>query len=122
MELTDNQTIDLTDSVMEDNDFTRPALGILLTSEQVWYSHGLALGNLLHSLTLAPGEVTRVAVTDWSRTTKGKRGEKLDQKEDVSMDSDLKRAISEVTNATAKETQREQVKVVRTDELTEKYG
>ena len=42
----------------------RPAVGVLLTHEQAWRMDGLALGDLLHSLSLAPGEITQIAVTD----------------------------------------------------------
>ena len=49
--------------------FDAPAVGARLTFEQSWFAHGVTLGNLLHSVALAPGESTRVAVVDWSRQT-----------------------------------------------------
>lgn len=39
-----------------------PAEGVLLTHEQSWILAGTALGPLLHSLCLAPGEITQIAV------------------------------------------------------------
>jgi hypothetical protein len=46
-----------------------PAVGVLLTFEQGWKQVGLALGELRKSLSLAPGEVTRLAMVDWRRQT-----------------------------------------------------
>ncbi len=50
-----------------DTGFSQPALGAVLGYTQSWYTLGLSLGHLLHSVALAPGETTRVAIVDWSR-------------------------------------------------------
>lgn len=47
-----------------------PTSGVLLTFEQGWYQEGLALGELRKSLSLAPGEVTKLAVVDWRRQSR----------------------------------------------------
>jgi hypothetical protein len=85
--------------------FTQPALGARLTFAQSWYSQGLALGQLLHSLALAPGESTRVAMIDWSRQQTGTQTENTGQVEQIAGDTTHKRALSEVQDAVAREAQ-----------------
>ncbi|MGD9525923.1 WD40 repeat domain-containing protein [Pseudonocardia sp.] len=46
----------------------RAAEGVLLVHEQSWVMQGLALGELLHSVSLAPGEITQIAVTSHTRS------------------------------------------------------
>ena len=43
--------------------FAAPAIGVLVKSEQSWYSQGVTSGQLLHSVALAPGESSRIAIT-----------------------------------------------------------
>jgi hypothetical protein len=83
-----------------------PALGALVSYTQSWYTLGLALGQLLHSLALAPGESTRVAVIDWYRRLQSATTE-TDQEKDVLV-SDLtrNRSLNEVVSAVAAEFQR----------------
>ena len=50
--------------------FVRTALGAVARFSQSWYREGLTLGQLLHSVALAPGEMTRVAMIDWSRRSR----------------------------------------------------
>jgi len=85
--------------------FKTPAIGALITIEQCWYSEGVALGNLLHSLALAPGESTRIATIDWARQTRGQSAEEIAQSESLSNVTGHNRAISEVTSAMAAESQ-----------------
>ncbi|MDT7845630.1 hypothetical protein [Streptomyces justiciae] len=85
--------------------FDRPAEGALLTYSQSWYGQGLALGQLLHSLALAPGEATRVAMLDWSRRTAGQRDETGSQVEDLTNTTTHTRALSEVARSVAEEAQ-----------------
>ena len=82
-----------------------PAVGVLTTHQQSWTQRGLAFGNLLHSVCLAPGEVTQVAVVDWQRKTAGTSSESTDQSEDVASAADQTRAVNEVQNAVAREAQ-----------------
>ena len=81
------------------------AVGILAVHKQGWVQSGLALGNLLQSVCLAPGEVTRIAVTDWRRKTSAKSTEETQQSESVSSQIDQSRAVNEVQRAVASEAQ-----------------
>ena len=84
----------------------KPAIGAVLTYRQSWYPQGLALGHLLHSLALAPGESTRIAMVDWTRTDKGNLNEQTNQAESLAADVNHIRSIGEVTSAVAKEAQK----------------
>ena len=42
--------------------FEAPAVGVLVRSEQSWYSQGVSPGQLLHCVGLAPGETTHIDV------------------------------------------------------------
>ena len=103
--LSQSGAIDLAKILSQEKGFTKPAMGVILRSEQSWQTEGVTLGQLLHSIPLSPGESTRIAVTDWSRTTTGQRKEDIAQTEDMKIDTQMKRAVSEVTKAVANETQ-----------------
>ncbi len=83
----------------------QPAVGVLTVHEQGWVQKGLALGNLLHSVCLAPGEVTQVAVVDWQRRTAGTSTEETSQGEAVTSAIDQSRSVNEVQRAVASEAQ-----------------
>ncbi len=83
----------------------KPALGAVLTYRQSWYPQGLALGHLLHSMALAPGESTRIAMVDWTRAVRASISENTSQAEALFADINRNRSISEVTSAVAKEAQ-----------------
>ena len=85
--------------------FERTATGALLTFRQSWFSQGLTLGQLLHSMSLAPGESTRVAMIDWTRRSRAEASESISESEQLSNVAAHTRALSEVTNATATEVQ-----------------
>lgn len=98
--------IALTDVLAGSNQgFTRLATGALLTFSQDWFSQGVALGQLLHCLSLAPGESTRMAMIDWSRQSRGSGSEDIDEAQRLSNTTTHQRALSEVTEATAVEVQ-----------------
>ena len=82
-----------------DEGFTFPALGGLLRFKQAWVPHGLSLGNLLHSIALAPGEATRVAITEWSRKLSGSVAESSDDTESLTAGQQQSRSIDEVQNS-----------------------
>lgn len=84
---------------------TRPVLGAALTWTQSWYTQGLGLGQLLHSVALAPGESTRIAMIDWSRRQSSGATESISESEQLSSDLVRVRSISEVTAAVASEAQ-----------------
>ena len=85
--------------------FGKPAIGGLATYAQSWYAEGITLGHMLHSLALAPGEATRLAVVDWSRRSRAASTEAIDENEQLNNSMDHSRAVSEVQNAVAKEMQ-----------------
>jgi hypothetical protein len=83
----------------------KPAIGVLTMHRQGWVQSGLALGNLLQSLCLAPGEVTRVAVTDWRRKSTGTSTEITEQSDVVTSDIQQQRAVNAVQTGVAQELQ-----------------
>jgi hypothetical protein len=85
--------------------FDRIAVGAMLTYEQSWFTQGVTLGQLLHSLALGPGEATRIAVIDWSRRTSAFTSEAITEQEQLDDTSTHARALSEVQNAVANEMQ-----------------
>lgn len=89
----------------KDTGFMYPALGVVLTFNQCWYTLGLTLGHLLHSVALAPGESTRIAVVDWSRWQSAGTMESISENELLNAQMTHNRAISEVTSAVAEEAQ-----------------
>jgi hypothetical protein len=85
--------------------FGKPALGARLTLAQSWYAQGITLGHLLHCLTLAPGEATRVAVVDWTRRTSAFSAESIGETEQLDNAATHSRSLSEVQQAVAHEAQ-----------------
>jgi hypothetical protein len=85
--------------------FVRPALGAALTYSQSWYAQGVALGQLLHSVALAPGESTRIAMVDWSRRAGARITEAITETEQLRATLTRNRALREVVSAVANETQ-----------------
>src|SRR5262249_54038873 len=115
------QPIDLATALSAPEGFGRLATGAMLTFSQSWFSQGLALGQLLHSVTLAPGESTRIAVVDWSRRTRAAASEEISESELLSNTMTHSRAISEVTSATASEFQSGE-SYVKSQSTTEQKG
>jgi hypothetical protein len=98
-------TISLQPAVENPGGFGRPAIGALVTMAQSWFAKGITLGHMLHSLALAPGEATRIAVVDWSRRSRAATSETIEESELLDTATDHSRAISEVQNAVANEMQ-----------------
>jgi hypothetical protein len=98
-------TISLLPAVDNPGGFGHPAVGALVTLSQSWYAKGITLGHMLHSLALAPGEATRIAVIDWSRRTRAAVSETIEEAEALDTATEHSRAISEVQNAVASEMQ-----------------
>jgi hypothetical protein len=86
--------------------FDRPGLGLQVTVAQSWTPVGLALGHLLHSLALAPGEATRLAVIEWTRRVAGGTAEDIAENEALSNSLARQRSVSEVVDVVAKEMQK----------------
>jgi hypothetical protein len=97
--------IDIAPTVDADFGFSAPAVGARLTFGQSWFAHGVTLGNLLHSVALAPGESTRIAVVDWSRRTRSSATEAITEAERLAASTSHNRAVSEVQDAVATEAQ-----------------
>lgn len=97
--------VSLVPAVDQPMGFGKLAVGALLTFSQSWYAKGVTLGHMLHSLALAPGEATRIAVIDWSRRTSATATEAITQTEQLDNSTQHARAISEVQNAVANELQ-----------------
>ncbi len=97
--------IDISPTASETFGFSAPAVGAILTFSQSWFAHGVTLGNLLHSVALAPGESTRIAVMDWARRTSASGQENISESEKLTNASTHTRAISEVQDAVANEVQ-----------------
>lgn len=98
-------TIPLQPAIDDPVGFGQPAVGALVTLSQSWFAKGITLGHMLHSLALAPGEATRIAVVDWSRRTRATSTESIDESERLDSATEHSRAISEVQNAVASEMQ-----------------
>jgi hypothetical protein len=100
-----NGPIDVAPAAGPDFGFRNVAVGALLTFSQSWYAQGTSLGQLLHSVALAPGENTRIAMVDWSRRSIGKQDEDVTEIEQLTNITDHSRALAEVTSAVAQEAQ-----------------
>ncbi|MBL8120164.1 MAG: DUF4056 domain-containing protein, partial [Anaerolineae bacterium] len=96
--------IDVSD-IVQASLFAQPAIGAILTYRQSWFPQGLALGQLLHSMALAPGESTRIAMVDWTRRVRGSTTEDTTQAEQLTAEIGRNRSISEVTGSVAREAQ-----------------
>lgn len=101
----DFSPIDAAQVADADFGFTTLGLGMLLTLNQSWFMQGVTLGHLLHSMALAAGESTRIAVIDWSRKSSAGQTEAIGETEDLSQETSRNRSISEVTEAVAREAQ-----------------
>jgi hypothetical protein len=103
--LEDAGPIDLAPTLDADFGFKHLGVGALLTISQSWYAQGVALGQLLHSTALAPGESTRIAMMDWSRRTRAGTTETISETEALDNETLHGRSLSEVTKAVANEAQ-----------------
>jgi hypothetical protein len=97
--------VDIAPTIGADFGFAAPAVGARLTFVQSWFAHGVTLGNLLHSVALASGESTRIAMLDWSRQTSASATEDITQAEQLTQATSHNRAVSEVQDAVAQEAQ-----------------
>ena len=79
--------------------------GAVIDYEQSWFNQGVALGSLLHSLALAPGESTNIAVIDWHQRTTASADESIDESEFLSNQMLQSRSISEVAAGVVNEVQ-----------------
>lgn len=97
--------LDIMQLLSHDGGYERPAIGGILTFTQSWYPKGLSLGSLIHSVALAPGESTKIAMIDWSRQSRSSTAEDITETDSLVSDLTRRRAINEITHAVANETQ-----------------
>jgi hypothetical protein len=83
--------------------FTHMRFGARVTYSQTWFPKFVAKGQLLHSLPLAPGESTNVAVIDWSNKSKAATEQQISESERLSSTNDRTRTISQISNSVAKD-------------------
>ncbi|KAK9916089.1 hypothetical protein WJX75_008464 [Coccomyxa subellipsoidea] len=77
----------------------KPVLGAAVTMQQEWFQEGVALGTLLYSVALAPGESTRIAVTESSSSTKTSSTETMSQTEQSDTSTSANRSIHDVVKS-----------------------
>lgn len=97
--------VDIASPLLNSPGFDRVAIGALVQFSQSWYTSGLSLGQLLHSLALAPGESTRIAMIDWQRRERGSRAEDTQETDQLTSELVRNRALNEVVDAVAREVQ-----------------
>ncbi|MEV0387473.1 hypothetical protein [Nonomuraea sp. NPDC050643] len=78
---------------------TSVAHGHVLGFRQVWRADGYSLGDLLHSVPLAPGQQRRMAVLDWERREESRRDETLEFEEQLEAVLDRDRDITEIAGS-----------------------
>jgi hypothetical protein len=80
-------------------------LGYLALLKQRWVSAGTHLGEIIHSLGLAPGESRNIAQLDWYSRQQSARSEDTTASEVLTNEFFQNRAVNEVVQATAQEHQ-----------------
>src|SRR4051794_1806313 len=83
--------------------FDRLRYGARLTYSHVWRPVGVAKGHLLHSLPLAPGESTNIAVIDWTNKSSAATQQSLSESERLNSSNDRARTVSQIANSVANE-------------------
>jgi hypothetical protein len=100
-----DRPLSLKDAIGAATGFDKPAVGALVTFSQSWYAQGITLGQMLHSLALAPGEATRIAVVDFMRRVAAQASESINEFEALASQTGHQRALSEVQDSVAKDMQ-----------------
>jgi hypothetical protein len=80
-------------------------LGYMCDHRQRWINVGTHLGEVTHSVSLAPGESRNIALVNWHRRQLTALEEQTRTREDLSMTFVQNRALEEITSAVAKEHQ-----------------
>jgi hypothetical protein len=75
------------------------------TAPQSRFTQGLSLGQLLHTVALAPGESTRIAMIDWTRRVRATGQEATTATEQLESNLERNRSLNEVVKAVASEVQ-----------------
>lgn len=100
----DPAPLDLSELVSGGNDpdiygFKQLEIAHRLTYQQSWYAEELALGRLIHTMPLAPGEMVHYAIVDWTHTETGSKVDKISESENLNSAASHARAISEISQA-----------------------
>lgn len=80
-------------------------LGYIAGHRQSWINLGTNLGEVVHSISLAPGESRNIAQVNWYRRQALSRSETTTESEDLTSKFVQNRAIEEITSAVAREHQ-----------------
>lgn len=94
---------EILNSGQENLEFRR---GKLIEYEMLWHPINHGLGQVQYSLTLAPGEETKIAVIEWDRKDESVRSERTGLSESLLHEQKRNRIIDEAVEATIKEYQR----------------
>ena len=78
-------------------------LGYLAAFKQKWINAGTHLGEIIHSLALAPGESRNIAFVEWQSQQTSSRSEDTEAGEVLTSEFNQNRALNEVVVTTAKE-------------------
>lgn len=81
----------------------RLIMGYIVGFKQSWIHDGVNLGEVIHSLCLAPGESRNIAILDWNRRQLGTRSENTSVDEQLSNEFLQNRLVTETTSAVATE-------------------
>lgn len=100
-----NKPIDLLEGDASRQLAAGPAIGVILHHEQAWRMKAVTIGRLMHSLCLAPGEVTQVAMTDWQRATSGSSTEDVNAQENASQTAQRNRFTQDIIDSVASSVQ-----------------
>ena len=84
---------------------TRLSIGYIAGFKQKWINKGTHLGEIIHTLALAPGESRNMSTIEWYRRQSSSRDESTIVDEQLSSNLVHSRALNEVTKATAREHQ-----------------
>jgi hypothetical protein len=79
------------------------AHGHLLHFKQEWLPNGYSIGDLVHSLPLAPGQKKQIAVLDWERRESAAKSQSLDYEEALNNTLVRDRDINEIISGTLDE-------------------
>ncbi len=79
------------------------AFGLIAGFKQEWVNMGTHLGEVIHSLALAPGESVNIVKIDWYRRESSRRSENTIVDEKLSSNIVHTRALNEVVKTTARE-------------------
>ncbi|MEQ9502855.1 MAG: hypothetical protein RIT81_38650 [Deltaproteobacteria bacterium] len=95
---------------------TSIAHGHLLRYKQSWHADGYSLGDLLYSLPLAPAQKKRIAILDWDRRERGRRGDEVsvseELKAELARDRDVREVLASVLGETSSGGSRSRTKTV----------